>query len=276
MIDLGSFRSNIYHNYGIRECPHYGEDGVLLKIFSQIGISKKPLCVEFGESRVLGTTTRAFRIKYFAKAIYFTGDYDLRAFCLNILDVLKVSIKNLNLRFFKFFLNFPYKFYVSQENFLNHFNQKLKNHEEIDLFTIDIDSYDYYLVRDLLDDGIMPRVLIVEYNPSYGLEDKISFPVKGLSRVTNKRMYGASYKAMTELICPYGYKLCFVSGFCNLFFIKEEFSHLFEEPQIEKEITDTDEKILNYIKLHCQNGFLPSWFDEPRLSSEEVSRLDHL
>ena len=64
MIDLSNYRKNIYQNYGFRECPHYSEDGVILKIFDEIGVSNYPQCVEFGELRVLGTTTRAFRIFY--------------------------------------------------------------------------------------------------------------------------------------------------------------------------------------------------------------------
>ena len=62
MLDLSNYRENIYQNYGYRECPYYGEDGVILKIFEEIGVSDNPCCVEFGELRVLGTTTRSYRI----------------------------------------------------------------------------------------------------------------------------------------------------------------------------------------------------------------------
>ena len=69
MINLNNYRKNIFQNYGVKECPYYSEDGVILKIFEEVNISKKPVVVEFGEHRVLGTTTRAFRIKYFSKSI---------------------------------------------------------------------------------------------------------------------------------------------------------------------------------------------------------------
>ena len=69
MIDLSNYKKNIYQNYGFRECPFYGEDGVIEKIFSQIGVSELPTCVEFGELRVLGTTTRSFRIRYKSKSV---------------------------------------------------------------------------------------------------------------------------------------------------------------------------------------------------------------
>ena len=70
-IDLNKFRRNIYTNSGVKPCPGYGEDGVILEIFKHIGVSQNPICIEFGELRVLGTTTRAFRINYLAKALYF-------------------------------------------------------------------------------------------------------------------------------------------------------------------------------------------------------------
>ena len=79
MINLNEFRKNIYQNEGLKECPHYGEDGVILKIFESIRPSRNPLIIEFGETRSLGTTTRAFRIKYASKAIYFTGDLSFKS-----------------------------------------------------------------------------------------------------------------------------------------------------------------------------------------------------
>ena len=76
MINLNDFRKNIYHNYGVKECPHYSEDGVIKKIFYEIGLESKPFTIEFGETRSLGTTTRAFRIGYLARAVYFVGNID--------------------------------------------------------------------------------------------------------------------------------------------------------------------------------------------------------
>ena len=87
MINLNQFRKNIFHNEGLRECPHYGEDGVILKIFEIIKPNKSPLVIEFGETRSLGTTTRSFRIKYKSRAIYFTGDLSFKSTVLNVLDV---------------------------------------------------------------------------------------------------------------------------------------------------------------------------------------------
>ena len=75
MIDLNLFRKNIYTNSGVKPCPGYGEDGVLNKIFEVIGISANPACIEFGELRVLGSTTRSYRIQNYATATYLQVKY---------------------------------------------------------------------------------------------------------------------------------------------------------------------------------------------------------
>ena len=274
MIDLNKYRKNIYMNYGVNECPYYGEDGVILKIFEQIKTTNNPTCVEFGESRVLGTTTRSFRIKYKAKSMYFTGDYNFKSFYLNILDVFKVVYKTLNFGYFKFLFNMPFKFFVNIDNIIEIFEKK-NIKKNLDILTVDIDSFDYYLVEKLLDFNYNPKLMIVEYNPALGLDKKLSYPLNP-KKITNKKQYGASYKAFDELLSHKGYSLVFVSGFCNLFYLKNEDAKNFLKPKIEKEITDTNEKIKDYIINHCQEGFMPSWINEPKLNKYEIEFFDKI
>jgi len=61
-----------------------------------------------------------------------------------------------------------------------------------------------------------------------------------------------------------------------LFYIRKDFSDQFVSPRIEDEITDTNEKILDFIQKYCQTGFLPSWFNYPYPSEEEISKLDQV
>jgi hypothetical protein len=102
MIDLNLFRNNIYTNAGIKPCPGYGEDGVLKK-FEVIGVSATPVCIEFGELRVLGSTTRSYRIENYADATYFSNSMDFRSRILNVLDVLKLSAEKASFRYWRFF-----------------------------------------------------------------------------------------------------------------------------------------------------------------------------
>ena len=145
MIDLNNFRKNIYQNEGVRECPHYSEDGVILKIFETIVINKDPLVIEFGETRSLGTTTRALRIRYKARCIYFTGNLNFKSTILNVLDIFKISFNKSDFEYLKFLFNMPFKFFVTPDNIISLFKKKDVNH--IDVITIDIDSYDYFIAK---------------------------------------------------------------------------------------------------------------------------------
>ncbi|HKW38418.1 MAG TPA: hypothetical protein VJO54_11460 [Burkholderiales bacterium] len=42
--------------------------------------------------------------------------------------------------------------------------------QDPDVFSLDIDGCDYYVLRSLLDAGMRPRILVVEYNSVYGPE----------------------------------------------------------------------------------------------------------
>jgi len=272
-IDLNNFRKNIYTNSGVKPCPGYGEDGVLIEIFNQIGVSQKPLCVEFGELRVLGTTTRSFRIKYCAKALYFSGSMDFRSRCLNFLDICKIIFSAKKIKFVKFFGNQPKKLFASTKN-ISRIVEKFSKTKEIDLFVVDIDSFDFEIVIELLSAGIQPRVLVVEYNPSIPKNKSVYWPqVNTKLESTNLRIYGASYGAWENLMQKYSYSLVHVSGFCNLHYIRGNIKHEFIHPDIEMEITDTNEKVMSFARKFCLPGFQPSWLKSPPLSFLELNTL---
>jgi len=279
LIDLNDYRKNIYHNYGVKECPHYSEDGVIEKIFTEIGLEEKPFIVEFGETRSLGTTTRAFRIGYSSRAMYFVGSIDFYSKILNILDVLKATLLTRNIKCLKFLMNMPFMFFVKPENIVDLFDKILAkegiNHNNIDILTIDIDSYDYYIVKELLEYEYKPRLFIVEYNPNLPIDQALSYPnVEALSQSNNRKVYGASYLAMNNLMEKFGYNLVHISGFCNLFYIRNEYSGLFTKPDINKERPVSKKAVIEFVDLYCQKGFRPSWLNEPHLNDQELSFFD--
>lgn len=267
MIDLNNNRKNIFQNYGFRECPHYSEDGVILKIFDNVNISKRPFVVEFGEHRVLGTTTRAFRIKYLAKSIYFSGDYNFKSFYLNIIDIFKCMFSK-NISFCKFFFNLPFKYYVTPDNIINLFYKKKV--KKIDLICIDIDSYDYFVAKKILETELSPTLFIIEYNSNLPINSELTLKFGQKRKNNNKRIYGASFLAIYKLFKKNNYKLIHISGFCNLFFIKNEFGNNFIEPDYTSEIPQNDEEVKEYIIKYCQKSFLPSWYGEKYLSDDDL------
>ena len=274
MLDLSNYRENIYQNYGYRECPYYGEDGVILKIFEEIGVSDNPCCVEFGELRVLGTTTRSYRIFHKAKSLYFSFSYDFRSFYLNVIDVFKTIFLTGSIGYLKFLFNFPFKEFVTTSNIETIFTKNNISKHDLDLLTVDLVSSDYYIIKKILELGYRPKLFILEYNPSFGLLKKCSYPNDLEFVPSNSRLYGASYQAMNSLMSGYKYSLCHVTGFCNLFYVREDFSDKFLVPDIQEEFTDTDEKISNYLEKYCQKGFIPSWLNAPKLSDDDFLKLD--
>jgi len=275
MINLNDYRQNIYHNEGIYECPHYSEDGVILKIFEIIGVNKNPLIIEFGETRSLGTTTRAFRIKYKSPSIYFTGNLNLRSRLLNLIDILKVTYNYFDPQYLKFIFNMPFKFFVTPDNIIDLFIRKKV--KDIDILTIDIDSYDYFIAKKVLENKYKPRLLILEYNHNLGINNCISVPYNtNKLKPSNRRIYGASFNAINNLATKYGYKLVHISGFCNLFYIIEEYTNFFETPDIDYEITKSDKDVMIFSQKYCQKGFVPSWINERQLENLDLQYFEEV
>ena len=280
MIDLNDYRKNIYYNYGVKECPHYSEDGVIEKIFAEIELEEPSFVVEFGETRSLGTTTRAFRIGYCARAMYFVGSIDFYSKILNIFDVLKATLLTRNIKCLKFLMNMPFIFFVTPINIVGLFDKILTkegiNPNNIDILTIDIDSYDYYCAKELLEHEYKPRLFIVEYNPNLPTDQALSYPNKeNPTHVPkNRKVYGASYLAMNNLLEKFGYELVHISGFCNLFYVRNEYSGLFIKPDINKEQPVSKKEVIKFVDLYCQKDFRPSWLDDPELNEEELKFFD--
>ena len=95
---------------------------------------------------------------------------------------------------------------------------------EIDLLSVDIDGNDYWLWKAI--DRISPRVVVVEYNASFGAERSVTIPYDSeFCRGPNpdRLYYGASLRALETLGKQKGYALvgCDRSG-VNAFFVREE------------------------------------------------------
>ncbi len=270
MINLNDFHKNVYSHIGVRPTPCYGEDGVILKIFEEVKPAASPIVIEFGELRSLGTTTRSFRIRYKAKSVYFSGTLDLQSKFLNVVDVILAAIKLRDVEYLKFLFNLPFQGWVSVGNFPKKISSL--SGKNVDLVVVDIDSFDYEVVAEMINSGIRPTCFVVEYNPSLPLEiplylSEIASQQSGLPA----RVYGASYAAWEQLFTSHGYQLVHVSGFCNLIYLRDSDANLFEKPNILYEVTDSNEKVLAFSEKWCLPGFRPSWLSSPGISSEDLA-----
>jgi hypothetical protein len=90
---------------------------------------------------------------------------------------------------------------------------------EVDLLSIDIDSYDYWLLEALT--GTSPRILVLEYNALFGPERRVTIPADQPLDDTPKGYNGASLAALTELAGRKGYRLvaCENAG-VNAFYLR--------------------------------------------------------
>jgi hypothetical protein len=269
-IDLNKFRNNIFQNIGFKPSPCYGEDGVFEEIFKQVGVSSKRICVEFGELRSLGTTSRYFKIKFGAKSLYFSSSLDLKSRILNIIDIVLLFVKSKKISALKFMFNLPIKDRALPSN-ISQKIQRFSKGKEIDLIVVDIDSFDFEIVSEILESKIYPRVFVVEYNPSLPPNVPIYFPFTAKkTELTNAKIYGASYSAWDKLFSNHEFGLVHISGFCNLIYVRKEFQEIFTKPLIGLEITDTYEKVINFAENFCLPGFVPSWLSSPKLNNSDI------
>jgi hypothetical protein len=115
---------------------------------------------------------------------------------------------------------------VSPENI----NQLLSEHGftgEIDLLSLDIDSFDYWVLEAIT--VVSPRVLIVEYNARLGRDRALTIPKDGVLDDIPKPLRGASLAAIEKLARRKGYRLVFCEPTgTNAFFLRDGVATEFE------------------------------------------------
>lgn len=98
-------------------------------------------------------------------------------------------------------------------------------YKDMDVFCIDIDGNDYYMMKLFLDSGFSPSIIVAEYNSTYGPDKSITIKYRddfsySLAHPT-MLYYGVSIEAWKRLLSKYGYKFitCDSRG-VNAFFVK--------------------------------------------------------
>ena len=104
---------------------------------------------------------------------------------------------------------------------------------ELDLFSLDIDSNDLFVLRGLLSGGCRPSVICLEYNAAF--PPPIRVAVEHSPGWAYDDYYGASLQAFADTCDEHGYVLltCSVVG-SNAFFIRTDHANLFKVLPIEE------------------------------------------
>jgi hypothetical protein len=95
-----------------------------------------------------------------------------------------------------------------------------------DLFSLDIDGNDYYIMQSVLKAGFKPKIIVVEYNSCYGPDLKLTIKYQKdfvfYKAHESCLYYGVSISLWKQLLASFGYKFITVdSNGVNAFFVDE-------------------------------------------------------
>jgi hypothetical protein len=109
--------------------------------------------------------------------------------------------------------------------------QRFIGRSDIDFISIDLDGNDYHFLKELLENGISPKVFICEINGIFPPPVKFTVNYNASHEWLRDDYQGASLSLINELLEQYQYKLivCNAATGANAYFIKDEYSHLFPE-----------------------------------------------
>ncbi len=192
-----------------------GEDGLLLYIFSKITPLLKTF-VEFGVEDGRECNAANLAINFGWRGLLMDGSKD-KVNAGRIYYKKKLGSKSENVKFIHTF--------ITKENI----NEILTSNEitgEIDLLSIDIDGNDYWVWKEI--SVINPRVVVIEYNASFGSEKSVTIPydptfVWNSKKIPDMFFTGASLELLTRFAEKKGYVLvgCDSNG-VNAFFVRND------------------------------------------------------
>jgi len=184
-----------------------GQDGILEFIFKNVPpVNDPPYYIEFGYIGPKGSNTWN---------LYQKGWKGL------IMDGGVKENEDMNI----------HKEFITSENICSLF-EKYGVPEEPDYVSIDIDTCDLWVFRAITE-KYRPRVLTVEYNPHYSLEDAISFPNDPKQTWHGDRLYGASLKALHLAAKERGYSMIAYVRPLDVFLVRNDLLEDQKVPDIE-------------------------------------------
>ena len=187
-----------------------GEDGIIDYLVHKLKVDKKNF-VEIGVGNYRESNTRFLYNRYHPKGLI-----------IDYIDDMKNKVKK-HVNFWKGDLRICNQ-KIDSENILDLLNKNCDY--EIDLFSIDIDSIDYWIIKKLKNN--ISKIFVAEYNPVFGAELEVTVPnISGFERSKyhySYLCYGMSLKALINLMDQKGYYFIGTNlQKINAFFISKEF-----------------------------------------------------
>jgi hypothetical protein len=187
----------------------HGEDGILDVLCAQLD-SKVRFFVEIGAADGLENCSAWLAYARAFGGVMVEGDPALSATCRTVLDVARV------------FNVWPVEQMVDCSNVDG--IMKLCPYRHPDVFVIDIDGIDFYVLQSVMKLGYRPKIIVVEYNSSFGPEQSITIPYQPrFARFRTEPTglyYGVSIAAWRASLESHGYRFVTVeSSGTNAFFV---------------------------------------------------------
>jgi len=198
--DLGAYEFSYY--------SQNGEDGIILHLLAQIG-AETHYIVEVGIEDGRECNSANLILNYGWQACVIEAASEWAAKARQYFDECRVSDR---VRLFNVM--------ATPENIEQQL-QQAGVPAQPDIMSIDIDSYDYWLWSAI--QAYSPRLVVIEYNASFGPQRSITVPYSADWKHLSKYYHGASITALARLGRRKGYVLagCDSRG-VNAFFVRED------------------------------------------------------
>ncbi len=192
----------------------HGEDGILLYLFSKIGVTRQSF-VEIGIETGRECNTANLLQHFGWHGLWIDGNKEYVQQAKNYYHHHPAISSNTITMVREF---------ITAEN-VNTVLSANGQKGEIDLLSIDIDGNDYW-VWDAIT-AVDPRVVVIEYNASFGAEKSMSIPYDPAfifqQSHWSRHYHGASLRALAHLGDKKGYQLvCCDSSGVNAFFVRKD------------------------------------------------------
>jgi len=194
----------------IRVFSQWGEDGIITFLFDSIGISK-PRIIEIGAGNFEECNSR-FHAEFRNASVY----------CIDLRTDLKANCQSLEIYWRSIII--PVNDYVTPINVNHHIESAKSLLGGLDLYSLDIDGNDYWILleSDLSDISIV----VCEYNPLFGHRASVTVPRDDKFARESKHFswlyYGMSLRACILVLKDKGFTFCGTNlAGNNAFFVKD-------------------------------------------------------
>ena len=187
-----------------------GEDGIIDYLINKLKLNTKNF-VEIGVGNYRESNTRFLYNKYHPKGLVVDFIDDMEKKVKPFVNLWKGDLRICNKQ-------------INSENILHTLNHNCDY--KIDIFSIDIDSIDYWIIEKL--NKRISKVFVAEYNPVFGSEIEVTVPnISGFERNKyhySNLCYGMSLRALINLMDKKGYYFIGTNlQKINAFFISKDF-----------------------------------------------------